>query len=169
MKSKKTTKITELIEKRDKLSAEITRYWSIINAENVIKKGFTRNYNLKELLTLIKILAEEQVNVKLRILCANMGIKFRDLSPESNQITVFRYGALKEYYVKLTMVKTIDPVLKAKKGKKNLRETEELTSNYLKSRAAEVLLQVNELNKKMIEFNETTEIEEDGAPMHLAA
>lgn len=168
MKSK-TTKISLLIEKRDKLSAEITRYWSIINSENVIKKGFTRNYDLKRLLTLIKTLAEEQVNVKLRILCANMGIKFKDLSPDCNQITVFRYGAVKEYYAKLLMVKTIDPVLKAKKGKKNLKYTEELTSNYLKARAAEVALQVNELNKKMIEFNETTELEEEGAPMHLAA
>ena len=168
MKSK-TTKITELIEKRDKLSIEITRYWSIINSENVIKKEFTRNYDLKQLLTLIKTLAEEQVNVKLRILCANMGIKFKDLSPNCNQITVFRYGAAKEYFAKLSMVKTIDPVLKAKKGKKNLKYTEELTHNYLKARSAEIVLQVNELSKKMIEFNETTELVEDGAPMHLVA
>ena len=40
----KTIKPNMLIDKRDKLTNEISRYWKIIATENVLKKGLTRNY-----------------------------------------------------------------------------------------------------------------------------
>ena len=38
-----------LITKRDSITSEISRYWKIIATENVIKKGVSRNYDLKNL------------------------------------------------------------------------------------------------------------------------
>lgn len=40
-------KVDYLIAKRDQLTADINKYWRIINTENVIKKGFSRNYDMK--------------------------------------------------------------------------------------------------------------------------
>lgn len=59
------TTSTEIIEKRDKLSADITRTWNIIKMENVVFRGFKRNYDMKVLLDSILI------NVKsvLRLSC----------------------------------------------------------------------------------------------------
>lgn len=51
-------KVDYLIAKRDQLTADINKYWRIINTENVIKKGFSRNYDMKNLLEKIKELYE---------------------------------------------------------------------------------------------------------------
>ena len=68
MESKNSiVKADALIAKRDQLTSDINRYWKIINTENVVKRWFTRNYDLKVLLDKIKELYEEQVNVKLSI------------------------------------------------------------------------------------------------------
>lgn len=50
-----------------------------------------------------------------------MGIKLKDLSSDANIINIYKLSALNEYMVKLDeMMKhhTINPVLKAKRGKK---------------------------------------------------
>ena len=49
---KKSTIINDTRKSRDK---EINKYWSIIINENIVEKGKTRNYDLKEVLkTLVK-------------------------------------------------------------------------------------------------------------------
>ena len=55
----KTIKPNMLIDKRDKLTNEISRYWKIIATENVLKKGLTRNYDLKALLIQIRATYDE--------------------------------------------------------------------------------------------------------------
>lgn len=162
-------KADALIAKRDQLTSDINRYWKIINTENVVKRWFTRNYDLKILLDKIKELYEEQVNVKLRIQCANLGMKFKDLNPEANVISIYRLSAMKEFNIRLGEVRTINPTQKAKKGKRKLPVTEVLTHNYIKARQAECQLVINELDKKIKEFNSSTEIDLSEAPMYLAA
>lgn len=162
-------KVDYLIAKRDQLAADINKYWRIINTENVIKKGFSRNYDMKVLLEKIKELYEEQVVVKLRIQCVNMGMKLRELSPDANVVNIYRLSAMKEYSIRLGIVNTIHPTQKAKKGKRKLPVTEVLTHNYIKARQAECQLVINELDKKVKEFNSSAEIDLSEAPMYLAA
>lgn len=161
-----------LITKRDKLTDEISRYWRIIKTENVIKKGFKRNYDLKALLVTICAMYDELLIVKLRIQCANMGMKFKDLPKDANIINIYKLSSLNEYYVKLGELiekHTINPVLKAKKGKRALTITEELTRSYLRGKQNECTLNLNELRKAIADFNDNTDLSDDSAPLFLIA
>lgn len=161
-----------LITKRDKLTDEISRYWRIIKTENVIKKGFKRNYDLKTLLVTIRAMYDELLIVKLRIQCANMGMKFKDLPKDANIINIYKLSSLNEYYVKLGELiekHTINPVLKAKKGKRALTITEELTRSYLRGKQNECTLNLNELRKAITDFNDNTDLSDDSAPLFLIA
>lgn len=161
-----------LITKRDKLTDEISRYWRIIKTENVIKKGFKRNYDLKTLLVTIRAMYDELLIVKLRIQCANMGMKFKDLPKDANIINIYKLSSLNEYYVKLGELiekHTINPVLKAKKGKRALTITEELTRSYLRGKQNECTLNLNELRKAIADFNDNTDLSDDSAPLFLIA
>lgn len=161
-----------LITKRDKLTDEISRYWRIIKTENVIKKGFKRNYDLKALLVTIRAMYDELLIVKLRIQCANMGMKFKDLPKDANIINIYKLSSLNEYYVKLRELiekHTINPVLKAKKGKRALTITEELTRSYLRGKQNECTLNLNELRKAIADFNDNTDLSDDSAPLFLIA
>lgn len=161
-----------LITKRDKLTDEISRYWRIIKTENVIKKGFKRNYDLKALLVTIRAMYDELLIVKLRIQCANMGMKFKDLPKDANIINIYKLSFLNEYYVKLGKLiekHTINPVLKAKKGKRALTITEELTRSYLRGKQNECTLNLNELRKAIADFNDNTDLSDDSASLFLIA
>lgn len=161
-----------LITKRDKLTDEISRYWRIIKTENVIKKGFKRNYDLKTLLVTIRAMYDELLIVKLRIQCTNMGMKFKDLPKDANIINIYKLSSLNEYYVKLGELiekHTINPVLKAKKGKRALTITEELTRSYLRGKQNECTLNLNELRKAIADFNDNTDLSDDSAPLFLIA
>lgn len=161
-----------LITKRDKLTDEISRYWRIIKTENVIKKGFKRNYDLKTLLVTIRAMYDELLIVKLRIQCANMGMKFKDLPKDANIINIYKLSSLNEYYVKLGELiekHTINPVLKAKKGKRALTITEELTRSYLRGKQNECTLNLNELRKAIADFNDNTDLSDDSALLFLIA
>lgn len=161
-----------LITKRDKLTDEISRYWRIIKTENVIKKGFKRNYDLKALLVTIHAMYDELLIVKLRIQCANMGMKFKDLPKDANIINIYKLSSLNEYYVKLGELiekHTINPVLKAKKGKRALTITEELTRSYLRGKQNECTLNLNELRKAIADFNDNTDLSDNSAPLFLIA
>lgn len=168
MKSNKI-KLQALITKRDAISTEISKYWNIIRTENIVRKGYIRNYDIKALLIRIKELADSRVTIKLRILCANLGISFKNMLPGCNQVDVFKLCEISEQCAQYMQIKTINPILKAKKGKKTLSNTEVLTDNYLRTRVKECKLQINELKKKMLEYNEETEVDLDEIPMYLAA
>lgn len=72
---KKIKKANEIIEERNKLSVEISRYWGTIRIENVVNRNYTRNYDLKALYENIKKLADKRMEAKLKMLCINMGLK----------------------------------------------------------------------------------------------
>lgn len=159
-----------LITKRDSITSEISRYWKIIATENVIKKGVSRNYDLKSLLVRIKALYDQLILIKLRIQCANMGMKLKDLPKDANIINIYKLSALNEYYVKLDeMMKKhiINPILKAKKGKRNLDVTEEITRNYFRNKQSKCLITLNELRKAIADFNDNTDLSDDTAPLYL--
>lgn len=163
------SKATKIIATRDRLSSDITKYWNIIYVENVVNRNYKRNYDLKAIYSQILSMAEQRVMAKMKALCLNMGFKkFSDLPVDCIQISIFRLSELQEIKVKLGKIRTLNPKMKVAKGKKNLNKTEVLTSDWVKARTKEIDLQIIELKKKIEEFNEATELEED-APMKIAA
>ena len=95
--------------------------------------------------------------------------KFSDLPAELNQYDVFKLCELNEIKVKLQRIPTLNPILKAKKGKKGLNKSEELTSNWMKARIQEIDLKIIKLQEKLTKFNEETEFDDSEAPLALAA
>lgn len=163
------SKANKIIETRDKLSLDITKYWNILKIENVVNKNYKRNYDLKAIYSLILDLTKQRAETKLKALCLNIGIKnFKDLPTDNIQRDIFYLSELNEIKVRLGQIKTINPKLKISKGKKNLNKTEVLTANWIKARKEEIDLQILDLKKRISEFNETHELEEE-TPVSLVA
>lgn len=163
-------KAIKFIENRDKLSNEISKYWNIISKQNVVPKALKRTHDLKKLYIEIMNLADQRALVKLKLIAINMGYKkFKDLPAELNQYDVFKLCELNEIKVKLQRIPTLNPILKAKKGKKALNKSEELTSNWIKARIQEIDLKIIKLQEKLTKFNEETEFDDSEAPLALAA
>lgn len=163
-------KANKLVDERNRITNEISRYWKIIATENVVKKGVKRNYDMKQLLIRIKALYDQSVIVKLRIQCANMGMKMRDLPRDANVINIYKLSAYNEYYVKLDELirkHTINPAIKMKKGKKALSVTEELTRSYLEREKSKISIQLNKLRKDITDFNNNTDLTDDTIPTFL--
>lgn len=156
--------------RRDELSKDITKYWTIIKNENIISKETIRNYDLKVLLTKIQEMAEERILMKLYLQCINMGYKkFSDLPAENNYYTIFSLSEKQEQLFHLGKIKTIDPKIKRAKGKKALKITEELTSAYITNLKNKLQLDINKLNKDLEDFNDKAELDIESAPICLAA
>ena len=143
------------------LSKDITKYWHIIQNENVISKEAKRNYDLKVLLTKIEEMAEERFLMKLYLQCINMGY--------NNYITIFSLSEKQERLNHLNRIKTIDPKLKRAKGKKALNNTEELTSAFIGTLKNKLQLEINKLTKDLEDFNEKAELDIESVPICLAA
>lgn len=159
-----------IITRRKELSNEITKYWNIIKNENVIPTGAKRNFDLKALILDIQAKAEERILLKLYLQCINMGYKkFSELPITNNYLDIFTLSEKQEQLFHLSKIKTLDPKLKRAKGKKNLDKTEELTSAYISSLKAKLQLEINALNKKIEDFNNSAELSIEEAPLSLAA
>lgn len=163
-------KAIKFIENRDKLSNEISKYWNIISKQNVLPKMLKRTHDLKKLYTEITALADQRALVKLKLIAINMGYKkFSDMPAELNQYDVFKLCELNEIKVKLQRIPVLNPTLKAKKGKKALTKSEELTSNWIKARIQEIDIKIIKLQEKLTKFNEEAEFDDSEAPLVLAA
>lgn len=159
-----------IITRRKELSNEITKYWNIIKNENVIPTGAKRNFDLKALILDIQAKAEERILLKLYLQCINMGYKkFSELPITNNYLDIFTLSEKQEQLFHLSKIKTLNPKLKRAKGKKNLDKTEELTSAYISSLKAKLQLEINALNKKIEDFNNSAELNIEEAPLSLAA
>ena len=159
-----------IITRRKELSNKITKYWNIIKNENVIPTGAKRNFDLKALILDIQAKAEERILLKLYLQCINMGYKkFSELPITNNYLDIFTLSEKQEQLFHLSKIKTLDPKLKRAKGKKNLDKTEELTSAYISSLKAKLQLEINALNKKIEDFNNSAELNIEEAPLSLAA
>lgn len=171
MKTELNIKGSKLIEERDQLTTQIAKLWNIIATENVIRKGCTRNYDMRSTLEHIKTLYDKMILVKLQIQCANMGIKLKDLPKDANIINIYRLTAYNNFIVKVDeMMKkyTINPLVKIKKGKRKLAVTEELTYSYLEREKNRGLLEANKIRKEIENFNNNTEID-NTVPTYLVA
>ena len=163
-----------LIEKRNRLSNEISRYWDVVLTENVIKKGASRNYDIKGVLNMIRSFYDQLIYVKLQIQCMNMGISIKDLPANANVINIYTLSALREYYTKLDEMKkdgrTINPRVKAKYGKKRLSVTEEVTRDFVVLKQKELNLEISSYLKNIADFNDSLSVETpDVAPKYLVA
>lgn len=160
----------KFINKRIQLDNTIRNYWNKIHTENLVPKNYVRNYDLKEIYNQIKSSAEERAIVKLKLFCINIGFKkFSELPKDSIQLDIFKLSELTEIKKQLEKVKTLNPVLKAKKGKKNLNRTEALTSNWIKARIKEIDLDILAIQDKLTKFNDNIEFDDATPPMCLAA
>ena len=96
-------------------------------------------------------------------------IDYRKITAELNQYDVFKLCELNEIKVKLQRIPVLNPTLKAKKGKKALNKSEELTSNWIKARIQEIDIKIIKLQEKLTKFNEEAEFDDSEAPLALAA
>ena len=160
----------KFIDIRIQLDNTIRNYWNKIHTENLVPKNYVRQYDLKEIFNKIKESAEERAIIKLKLLCINFGFKkFSELPKDSIQLDIFKLSELTEIKKQLEKVKTLNPVLKAKKGKKNLNRTEALTSNWIKTRIKELDLEILAIQDKLTKFNDNIEFDDAKAPICLAA
>ena len=71
---------------------------------------------------------------------------------------IFELSEKNELFVQLGLIRTIDPKIKAKKGKKGISKTEELTFNFIKSKREKLQLEINDLKKKIADYNENAKL-----------
>lgn len=150
---------TTAITTRDNLSKEITKNWGIIRSENLIDKNDKRNYDMKAMLALIEKLSKERIKMKLYAQLINMGFTNANELPENSLYPIiFELSEKNELFVQLGLVPTIDPKIKAKKGKKGISKTEELTFNFIKTKREKLQLEINDLKKKIADYNENAKL-----------
>ena len=156
-------KSTDIKTKLDKLNKEITNYWHIIRTENIIENGMKRHYDMKALLNVIQTNATERIQLKMDQLCINLGFKKRsDFPSESIYPIIFELSEKNEQYVHLEIIlktATINPTLKTKLGKKKLSKSEELTSDFIKKSMTNLQLEINNLKKKLEDYNSKAELD----------
>lgn len=166
-------KSTDIKNNLEKLHKDIAWKWNIIRTENKVEKGYKRNYDMKAVLADIQESAEKRIQLKLDQLCINMGFKARsDLPKNCIYPTIFKLSEINEQFVQIGIIInkcTIDPSIKMKKGKKNLKEEEELTRDYLNKLKNNLQLQIVELKKQLTDFNDKAELDIETAYMYLAA
>lgn len=155
---------TEILESRDKLSKNITNTWGIIKSENVIDKGYTRNYDIKGLLKDIENFSNLRIIDKLDSLCINLGISDRkDFPNKSIYHIIYTLSEKNEMYVQLGLIKTINPKLKLKVGKNKLTKSEELTADYIAKLRDKLQIEINALKKKLKDYNATAQLTTDSS------
>ena len=97
----------ELIAKRENLISNIKKNWDRIKAFNVIDKGLTRPYEVKEIYKLIAIDSLQLVKTKVAIQAINMGMKKLSDMPKDNMYElIYMLQQLKEQRVKINMIPT---------------------------------------------------------------
>lgn len=144
----------DIITKRDNLSETITRNWDIIKSENVIFRGYKRNYDMKLVLDNILTLCKERIEVKLQSLALNLGFEdINNLPEDNNYATIYAISELKEIHKQLGIVPTIDPEIIKKYGKKKMRKTQILSRAYITTLRNTIQIQINTLTVELENFN----------------
>lgn len=144
----------DIITKRDTLSENITRNWDIIKSENVVFRGYKRNYDMKLVLDNILTLCKERIEVKLQSLALNLGFEdIDDLPEDNNYATIYAISELKEIHKQLGIVPTIDPEIIKKYGKKKMRKTQILSRAYITTLRNTIQIQINTLTVELENFN----------------
>lgn len=157
---------TKIIEINKSLDNEITKNCHIIREENVmsnkaIKAGQGSGKDLKALFNYIQQLREKRIKIKGMKQYLNMGITTFDYEKfkKTNYYAIFAACEAKETIAQLKMIPTINPTLKAQKGKKNLGKTESFSSAKIAQLIHDQQLLANKYDALLEKFNKDTSIE----------
>lgn len=148
------------------LDIEITKNCHIIRNENImsnkaIKAGLGSNKDLKALFNHTQQLREKRIIIKGIKQYLNMGIYTFDYEAfkKTNYYAIFAACEAKETIAQLKMIPTINPTIKAQKGKKNLGKTETFSSAKIAQLIHDQQLLANKYDAILEKFNSETEID----------
>lgn len=146
----------------------ITDYSHIIRYENVMSKkakaaGQGSGYDLKALYNTIQQMRAKRIMLKGMIQYLNMGtttFNYEEFK-KTNYFAIFSACEAKEDIALLKMIKTLNPQLKAQKGKKNIGSTEIFSKEKIAQLIHDQQLNANKFDAMLEKFNTDTMIEID--------
>lgn len=159
---------------KKKIDKNITDFSHIIREENVMSKkakaaGQGSGYDLKALYNTIQQMREKRIMLKGMIQYLNMGTTTfnKDDFKKTNYYAIFSACEAKEDITLLKMIKTLNPQLKAQKGKKNIGSTETFSKEKIAQLIHDQQLNANKFDKMLADFNTdaTIEINDNDADM----
>lgn len=157
---------SEIINFRKKLDNEIMKSWKIIRSENIMSKkeinaGMGSGLDLKALYNHITQLQIKRIKIKGMLMYLNMGYTSFDYNKfiETNNYHIFAACEAKEAIAQISLIPTINPTEKAKKGKTGMSKKETFTSAKIASLKKELQLEANKHDAAMEKFNTETSID----------
>lgn len=155
---------------KKKIDKTITDYSHIIRDENVMSKkakaaGQGSGYDLKALYNTIQQLRNKRIMLKGMIQYLNMGTTTfnYDEFKKTNYYAIFSACETKEDITLLKMIKTLNPQLKAQKGKKNIGSIETFSKEKIAQLIHDQQLEANKFDAMLSKFNTDATIELDDA------
>ena len=157
-----------ILSMKKKIDNEITKYSHIIRDENVMSKkakaaGQGSGMDLKALYNTIQQLRSKRIMLKGMIQYLNMGTTTFNYEnfKKTNYYAIFSACEAKEDITLLKMIKTLNPQLKAQKGKKNIGSTETFSKEKIAQLIHNQQLEANKYDAMLSKFNTDAEIELD--------
>ncbi len=157
-----------ILSMKKKIDSEITKYSHIIRDENVMSKkakaaGQGSGMDLKALYNTIQQLRSKRIMLKGIIQYLNMGTTTFNYEnfKKTNYYAIFSACEAKEDITLLKMIKTLNPQLKAQKGKKNIGSTETFSKEKIAQLIHDQQLEANKYDAMLSKFNTDATIELD--------
>ena len=157
-----------ILSMKKKIDKTITDYSHIIRDENVMSKkakaaGQGSGYDLKALYNTIQQLRNKRIMLKGMIQYLNMGTTTfnHDDFKKTNYYAIFSACEAKEDITLLKMIKTLNPQLKAQKGKKNIGSIETFSKEKIAQLIHDQQLEANKFDAMLSKFNTDATIEID--------
>lgn len=154
---------------KKKIDNDITKFSHIIRDENVMSKkakaaGQGSGLDLKSLYNTIQQLRAKRIMLKGMIQYLNMGMttfNYEDFK-KTNYYAIFSACEAKEDITLLKMIKTLNPQLKAQKGKKNIGSVETFSKEKIAQLIHDQQLEANKFDAMLEKFNTDAIIEISG-------
>lgn len=151
---------------KKKIDNDITKFSHIIRDENVMSKkakaaGQGSGLDLKALYNTIQQLRAKRIMLKGMIQYLNMGMTTFNYEnfKKTNYYAIFSACEAKEDITLLKMIKTLNPQLKAQKGKKNIGSTETFSKEKIAQLIHDQQLEANKFDAMLEKFNTEATIE----------
>lgn len=158
----------KILSMKKKIDSDITKYSHIIRDENVMSKkakaaGQGSGMDLKALYNTIQQLRSKRIMLKGMIQYLNMGTTTFNYEnfKKTNYYAIFSACEAKEDITLLKMIKTLNPQLKAQKGKKNIGSIETFSKEKIAQLIHDQQLEANKYDAMLSKFNTDAEIELD--------
>ena len=154
---------------KKKIDNDITKFSHIIRDENVMSKkakaaGQGSGLDLKSLYNTIQQLRAKRFMLKGMIQYLNIGMttfSYDDFK-QTNYYAIFSACEAKENITLLKMIKTLNPQLKAQKGKKNIGSVETFSKEKIAQLIHDQQLEANKFDAMLEKFNTDATIEISG-------